>query len=56
VCSTERDERGHPRLYRGRFPWIAQRRVPFMFVEGQILVPDLVRGAVQPLRGLEPST
>jgi Zc3h12a-like Ribonuclease NYN domain len=41
------------REYHRRFPWIRERRVPFMFVNGQLLVPDLVNGFAEPLRGAE---
>jgi hypothetical protein len=41
------------RSYQGRCPWIVERRVAFMVIDGKVLIPDLAVGPVQPLRGVE---
>ncbi len=41
------------RNYRGRFPWIVERRVPFLVVNAKVLIPDLAIGTLQPLVGVE---
>src|SRR4051794_4319790 len=43
------------RQHVGRFPWIAERRVPFMLIADQVLIPDLAVGAARPLCGVEES-
>jgi hypothetical protein len=43
------------RPYHRRFPWIDERRIPFMVMRGEVLIPDLAVGPVRPLRGAEPS-
>lgn len=39
------------RTYQGRFPWIVERRVSFMVIDGEVLIPDLATSPVRPLRG-----
>jgi hypothetical protein len=29
------------RTYHGRFPWVVERHVPFMLINGEVLIPDL---------------